>query len=99
MTAPIYTSVSNPQWANAEHTLINCDVNFSHLAEEVVPFTASPLDSMEYGVQIYNECVAGNYGDIAEYVAPEIAPPSEPTKAELLAQLQELTAKIEALGA
>jgi hypothetical protein len=30
---------------------------------------------------------------------PEYTPPPEPTKAELLAQLQELTAKIEALGA
>jgi len=29
---------------------------------------------------------------------PEYTPPPEPTKAELLAQLQELTAKIEALG-
>jgi hypothetical protein len=32
--------------------------------------------------------------EVPEYVAPP-----EPTKAELLAQLQELTAKIEALGA
>jgi hypothetical protein len=32
--------------------------------------------------------------EVSEYVAP-----LEPTKAELLAQLQELTAKIEALGA
>ena len=30
---------------------------------------------------------------------PEYVAPPEPTKAELLAQLQELTAKIEALGA
>ena len=30
---------------------------------------------------------------------PEYVAPLEPTKAELLAQLQELTAKIEALGA
>jgi hypothetical protein len=28
----------------------------------------------------------------------ELTPPPEPTKSELLAQLQELTAKIEALG-
>jgi hypothetical protein len=32
-------------------------------------------------------------------VIPEPIAPPEPTKAELLAQLQELTAKIEALGA
>jgi hypothetical protein len=36
--------------------------------------------------------------DIRVSKVPEYVAPSEPTKAELLAQLQELTAKIEALG-
>lgn len=37
-------------------------------------------------------------GQFIEYVVPEPVAPPEPTKSELLAQLAELTAKIEALG-
>ena len=97
-----YTDVKNPQWANAEHTAINCDVDFDDLREEYVPFTAVASGDYEHSHKIYAECVAGNYGPVAEYVeppVPEYTPPPEPTKAELLAELAALTAKIEALGA
>jgi hypothetical protein len=96
-----YTQVLNPIWANAEHTAINCDVDFDDLREELVPFTAVASGDYEHSHQIFAECVAGTYGPISEYVeppVPEYTPPPEPTKAELLAQLQELTAKIESLG-
>ena len=95
-----YTQVLNPQWANAEHTAINCDVDFDDLREELVPFTAVAIGDYEHSHQIFAECVAGNYGVIAEYVAPpvvEYTPPPAPTKEELLAQLQALAAKIEAM--
>jgi hypothetical protein len=65
-----YTQIKNPQWANAEHTLINCEVDFDDLAQEFVPFTAVVSGDYEYTHQIFAECVAGNYGNIAEYVAP-----------------------------
>jgi hypothetical protein len=97
-----YTQVLNPIWANAEHTAINCDVDFDDLREELVPFTAVASGDYEHSHQIYAECVAGNYGEIAEYVAPpvpEYVAPPEPTKEQLLAELAALTAKIEALGA
>ena len=95
-----YTKVLNPTWANAEHTAINCDVDFDDLRDELVPFTAVASDDYEHSHQIFAECLAGNYGAIAEYVAPpepEYVAPPEPTKEELLAQLQELTAKINSL--
>jgi hypothetical protein len=95
-----YTQVLNPQWANAEHTAINCDVDFDDLREDLVPFTAVVSGDYEHSHQIFAECVAGNYGDIVEYVAPpvvEYTPPLAPTKEQLLAQIQELTAKVEAL--
>jgi hypothetical protein len=93
-----YTQVMNIKWANAEHTAIDCEVNFNHLPDEFVPFTANPTDIMEYSKTIFDECVAGQYGEIAEYVSPPapVAPP-EPTKEQLLAELQILTAKIQAL--
>lgn len=95
-----YTQVLNPQWANAEHTAINCNVDFDDLREELVPFTAVASGDYEHSHQIFAECVAGQYGEIAEYVAPpvvEYTPPPAPTKEELFAQLQALAAKIEAM--
>ena len=65
-----YTDVKNPQWANPEHTAINCDVDFDDLREEYVPFTAVASGDYEHSHKIFAECVAGNYGVIAEYVAP-----------------------------
>lgn len=96
-----YTQVLNPTWANAEHTAINCDVDFDDLREELVPFTAVASGDYEHSHQIFAECVAGNYGEIAEYVAPpvpEYVPPPQPTKEQLLAQLQALAAQVQALG-
>jgi hypothetical protein len=96
-----YTQVKNPKWANTEQTSIDCEVNFNHLPDEFVPFTANPIDVMEYSKTIFDECVAGQYGVIAEYVAPpvvEYTPPPAPTKEELMAQIQALMVKVEALS-
>jgi hypothetical protein len=95
-----YTQVLNPQWANAEHTAINCDVDFDDLNEALVPFTAVASGDYPHSHQIFAECVAGQYGEIAEYVAPvvpEYVAPPAPTKEQLMAQIQELIAKVDAL--
>jgi hypothetical protein len=94
-----YSQVKNPKWADAEHTRIDCEVDFGHLDDEFVPFTADPTDKMEYSKTIFDECVAGEYGGIAEYVAPPppVAPPA-PTKEELLAKIEALTAQVQALS-
>jgi hypothetical protein len=93
-----YTQVLNPQWANAEHTAINCDVDFDDLREELVPFTAVASGDYEHSHQIFVECVAGNYGPIEEYVAPPApAPAPAPTKEQLLAKLEALQTQIQAL--
>jgi hypothetical protein len=63
-----YTNVTNPQWATADHSSINCIVDFEGLGN--TPFTANPNDTQSYGVEIFNACVAGEYGVIAEYVPP-----------------------------
>ena len=95
-----YTQVKNPVWANAEHTALNCDVDFDDLREELVPFTAVASGDYEHAHQIFAECLAGQYGSIAEYVAPpvvEYTPPPAPTKEQLMAELQALSAKINAM--
>ena len=66
-----YSQVKNPVWANAEHTVINCEVDFNDLSDEFVPFSANPLDtSNPASKEIYDQCIAGDYGTIAEYVPP-----------------------------
>jgi hypothetical protein len=93
-----YTEVKNPQWANVEHTRIDCEVDFDDLVQEFVPFTAVASGDYEHSHQIFAECVAGNYGPIAEYVAPPApTPPPAPTKEQLMAELQALAAKINAM--
>lgn len=80
-----YKQVKNPIWANIEHTIIKCEVDFDDLQEEFVPFSADLKDTYAHTKQIFNECVEGKWGVIAEY-----APPKPPTTEELagIARLQ-----------
>lgn len=83
-----YTQVKNPVWADAEHTAINCEVNFTAVPEEFSPFTANPQDTYPWSAQIFNECVAGNYGPVAEYVPPPpYVPSAEANKQEAVQRL------------
>jgi hypothetical protein len=83
-----YSQVKNPVWANAQHTVINCDVDFDDLSEEFVPFTANPLDtSNPASKEIFDACVAGEYGQIAEYVPPPPYIPSAETNKQTATQL------------
>jgi hypothetical protein len=96
-----YTQVKNPIWSNVEHTAISCEVDFDDLIENFVPFTAVASGDYEHSHQIFAECVAGQYGAIAEYVAPvfpEYVPPPAPTKEELMAKLLEIQAQLENLA-
>lgn len=74
-----YTQVKNPVWADAEHSAIDCEVDFDDLEEAFVPFTANPSDTVNpASKEIYDQCIAGDYGTIAEYVPPApLPPPSE----------------------
>lgn len=59
-----YTNVKNLSWCK-EGDKIDCLVNFTDIGE--VPFSASPND-LPHSVEIYNRCVAGDFGPIADYV-------------------------------
>ena len=67
----ILTSLSNPRWANEEQTRINSEITTSQFGEEILPFTADKFDVEPHGRAIFADIVAGNYGPIAEYVAPQ----------------------------
>lgn len=66
----ILTSLTNPRWYNAEHTIIDCDITTSQFGDEVLPFTAAQNDVEPHGRAIFADIVAGKYGPIADYVAP-----------------------------
>jgi hypothetical protein len=68
----------NPQWGNAEHTLIEVEAKWEHISDlGYLPFTANPNDTEAHGVDLYNRCINGEFGTIAEYVAPVEEQPSE----------------------
>jgi len=66
----VLTSLSNPRWANADKTLIDCEITTSQFGDEVLPFTASQDDFEAHGRSIFADLVAGVYGEIAEYAPP-----------------------------
>lgn len=70
----MYTAVRNCKWVNAEHTKIDCEVNFDHVAfEEWTPFCADPTDMFApYCKEIFDKAAAGEFGAVEEYIAPII---------------------------
>ncbi|MBB5413894.1 hypothetical protein OKW40_001967 [Paraburkholderia sp. RAU6.4a] len=57
----------NPAWADAEHTGIRCEVHFERF-DNFMPFIAMPDDPHEHGRDIFEACLAGDFGDIADFV-------------------------------
>lgn len=55
----------NPVWANAEQTLIDCEIE--HPEYGWIPFTASPNDSEQHGRDIFS---ALSRGAVGAYVTP-----------------------------
>ena len=62
-------SAHTPTYASADGNIISLMVKFAEFDEEL-PFGASPNDVMTYGVDIFNRAKAGEFGEIAPYVAP-----------------------------
>lgn len=78
----MYKAVKNCEWVNAEHTQIKCEVNFDHVDfEEWTPFCADPTDNFApYCNEIFYKAKAGEFGEIAEYIAPPVQDPYISTK-------------------
>lgn len=82
-------NVRNPQWANAEHTVINVVLDTDAYGE--IPFSASPDDVETHGREIFADAVAGKFGPIAEYIPPvvPVVIPQEISKAQGIATLMD----------
>lgn len=64
----------DPIWRNTEHTIVKLDVLFDELREDgYIPFSCSANDGT-YATDIWNRTIAGEFGDIAEYVPPPPQP-------------------------
>lgn len=63
-------AVTSPVWANADHTMINCEVQFFD-GGIFLPFTATAFDAEEHGKQIWADLNAGLYGEISIYNVTE----------------------------
>lgn len=72
------TSLTNPVWANAEHTMIDCFITTSQFGDEILPFTANAFDVEAHGRAIFTDLVNGKYGPIGDYVPPP-TPDQQPT--------------------
>lgn len=60
-----YTEVKNPMWTRDGQSIV-CDVTFEGLG--TMPFAATLNDVYPHVIEIYNRCVAGDFGPIADYV-------------------------------
>ena len=59
----------NPIWNSEDGQQIFLIVKWEEFNEEH-PFNATSYDPMTYGVDLYNRAKAGEFGEIASYVAP-----------------------------
>ena len=77
-----YEKAHSPVWGNAEKTAIELKVKFHHIEEEV-DFTARADDPEVHGRALFAQAVAGEFGEIEDYVPPtelEIAQATNPTE-------------------
>ena len=66
-----YTSVKNPKWVSKDKTSIECIVNFENIGEIV--FTAAAEDHHSHTTEIFNRCVAGEFGTIGDPIETQNA--------------------------
>ena len=59
----------NLQWADAEHTALDMTIKLSSINAEI-PFTAKADDPESHGRDAFARATAGEFGPIADYVAP-----------------------------
>lgn len=62
-----YSAVRNPKWGDQANTIIVCEVNFDHEPDEWVEFAAVASGDLPHAHDIFAECVAGDYGSIADF--------------------------------
>jgi hypothetical protein len=67
----------NPVYGDAVGNCVVLTVKWEEFNEEH-PFGATPYDPMPYGVDLYNRAKAGEFGEIAPWVDPDVATQPQP---------------------
>lgn len=68
----ILIDAKNPQWFDEAKTMITVEAKWQHIeAEGYLPFLATPDDPEAHGRDLLEKCKNGDFGTIADYVAPE----------------------------
>lgn len=65
-----YSTVTDPRWYDLSYTHIICKVVFPHVGDTPLDFIAAKDDPAEHRRDIYNRCLAGEFGVVGPYVAP-----------------------------
>lgn len=68
------------KWTNAAHTSFDCTVTFEGL--DPMPYHAVKGDSVAHGAELFTRGAAGEFGTIAEYVAPPTPIPQRVSAAQ-----------------
>lgn len=76
-----YSKITNPRYVTGDKSAICVEVTFDGLPDldgksingETVTFCAMPTDTEQHGKDIYEAAMKGDYGKIADYVAPDEA--------------------------
>lgn len=55
-------------WATEAQSAFNCMVKFEGL--QPLPYTATAVDAVPHGAELFKRGAAGEFGSIAPYVAP-----------------------------
>lgn len=70
-TEDMLETLRNPRWAMAGTPTDQSPVSLDCMQNGISGvFTASPQDPEAHGVEVWNKCMAGDYGPIGPYVAP-----------------------------
>lgn len=79
-----YESISNPRWADINHTSVFADVKWDVLDSVVTQvFTLADV-AAPHVLSAYAQIINGDFGDIAEYVAPPAPHPNIVILAQIL---------------
>ena len=58
----------NPKWVDANHNMIDLEVDLVPIDEEWLPYTCTPDDVVAHSRELYRRAVAGDFGIIADEI-------------------------------
>lgn len=67
-----FFNITDPHYTDTQKTAVSCMVSLDSADAELVPFTACVDDIEDYGRMLYQDLIAGKYGDIQPYIEPPL---------------------------